>query len=135
MRSDMNSNHREGHMTSRVVFIGAAGEMCRVAVERFTNAGGDWELVLCDIRPELLDDLVRKLPPGRAAAPPLDPYDRAALRAAVDGAALVVLGAGPYMRTSEPVIEACVEAKVPYLDFDDDVESTEHALSQFDKLA
>jgi saccharopine dehydrogenase-like NADP-dependent oxidoreductase len=33
------------------------------------------------------------------------------------------------VRTSAPVIEACLDAKVPYLDYDDDVESTEHALS------
>lgn len=51
----------------------------------------------------------------------------------VNGADLVVLGAGPYIRTSAPVIEACLEAKVPYLDFDDDVESTEHALSLHEK--
>jgi saccharopine dehydrogenase-like NADP-dependent oxidoreductase len=135
MRSDMNSNQREGRMTSKVVFIGAAGEMCKVAVARFAKADADAQLVLCDIRPELLDDLVTKVPGGRATAQKLDLYDQAGLRAVVDGAALVVLGAGPYMRTSAPVIEACIAAEVPYLDFDDDVESTEHALSQFDTLA
>jgi saccharopine dehydrogenase-like NADP-dependent oxidoreductase len=113
----------------RVVFIGAAGEMCRVAIERFARADGDWELVLCDIRPELLDDLVARLPAGRATARRLDLFDRESLHAVIDGAALVVLGAGPYIRTSEPVIEACLEAKLPYLDFDDDVESTQHALA------
>ncbi|MFJ3660043.1 saccharopine dehydrogenase family protein [Streptomyces sp. NPDC090119] len=117
----------------RVVFIGAAGEMCRVAIERFAKADGDWELTLCDIRPELLKPLLKRLPPGRARARRLDLYDRADLREAIDGAALVVLGAGPYIRTSEPVISACLEAKVPYLDFDDDVESTEHALTLQDK--
>ncbi|RKT87309.1 Saccharopine dehydrogenase, NADP-dependent [Saccharopolyspora antimicrobica] len=117
----------------RVVFIGAAGEMCRVAIERFARAGGDWELVLCDIRPELLRELAGRIPGGRVEVRRLDLFDRADLRAAVDGAALVVLGAGPYIRTSEPVISACLEAKVPYLDFDDDVESTQHALSLHEK--
>ncbi|MGV9790961.1 saccharopine dehydrogenase family protein [Streptomyces sp. NPDC003435] len=121
-------------MTARkVVFIGAAGEMCRVAIERFAKADFDWELTLCDIRPELLAPLIERLPPGRATARRLDLYDRADLRDAVDGAALVVLGAGPYIRTSEPVISACLEAKVPYLDFDDDVESTQHALTLEDR--
>ena len=117
----------------RVVFIGAAGEMCRLAIERFAVADGQWELALYDIRPELLEPLVKRLPAGRATAQRLDLYDREGLRNAVDGAALVVLGAGPYIRTSAPVIEACLEAKVPYLDFDDDVESTEHALSMHEK--
>lgn len=121
-------------MSRRVIFIGAAGEMCRLAVERFAKAEGDWELVLCDIRPELLDPLVRKLPTGLATAQKLDLYDRKNLMDVIKGATLVVLGAGPYIRTSEPVIEACLEAKVPYLDFDDDNESTQHALG-LDKKA
>src|SRR6516165_4909741 len=118
---------------TRVVFIGAAGEMCRLAIERFAVADGQWELALYDIRPEILEQLVKRLPAGRATAQRLDLYDREGLRNAVDGAALVVLGAGPYIRTSAPVIEACLEATVPYLDFDDDVESTEHALSMHEK--
>jgi hypothetical protein len=113
----------------RVVFIGAAGEMCRLAIERFAVAEGGWELALYDIRPELLEPLVKRLPTGRATAQWLDLYDREGLRKAVDGAALVVLGAGPYVRTSGPVVEACLDARVPYLDFDDDIESTLHALS------
>ena len=122
-------------MSKKVVFIGAAGEMCQVAVRRFANADPDAQLVLCDIRPELLADLVRDVSGARPTAQKLDLYDAAGLRAVVDGADLVLLGAGPYTRTSAPVIEACIAAEVPYLDFDDDVESTEHALSQFDKLA
>ncbi|OKH78679.1 saccharopine dehydrogenase [Mycobacterium sp. SWH-M3] len=113
----------------RVVFIGAAGEMCRLAIERFAIAEGDWELALYDIRPELLDQLVQRLPAGLATAARLDLYDREGLRNAIEGAALVVLGAGPYNRTAGPVMEACLAAKVPYLDFDDDIESTLHGLS------
>ncbi|MCU7697602.1 saccharopine dehydrogenase NADP-binding domain-containing protein [Acinetobacter sp. AYS6] len=120
-------------MSRRIVFIGAAGEMCRLAIERFAKAEGDWELVLCDIRPELLSNLIEKLPKGLATTQHLDLYDKEKLQAVVNGAALVVLGAGPYIRTSAPVIEACLEAKVPYLDFDDDVESTEHALTLHEK--
>jgi saccharopine dehydrogenase-like NADP-dependent oxidoreductase len=131
MRSDdANTNHDgERVMGKRIVFIGAAGEMCRVAIERFAKAPGDWDLVLCDIRPEILSSLVNNLPGGRASVRKLDLFDREDLHEVVDGAALVVLGAGPYIRTAEPVIDACLEAKVPYLDFDDDVESTQHALS------
>lgn len=127
MRSEITTT-TEDPMTNRIVFIGAAGEMCRVAIERFARAGAEWELELCDIRPETLDALVQSLPPGRAMARKLDLYDRESLREVVEGAALVVLGAGPYIRTSAPVIEACLEAGVAYLDFDDDVESTLHAL-------
>jgi saccharopine dehydrogenase-like NADP-dependent oxidoreductase len=119
--------------TKRIVFIGAAGEMCRLAIRRFAVAGGDFELALYDIRPELLDPLMRQLPPGLATAARLDLYDADGLRNAVEGAALVVLGAGPYNRTAGPVMSACLAAGVPYLDFDDDIESTLHALSLHDE--
>ncbi len=122
--------------TKRIVFIGAAGDMCRVAIERFTKAAGDgdWKLELYDIRPETLQDFVRKFPAGSATVGSFDLFDGAALREAIDGAALVVLGAGPYNRTAEPVMEACIEKRVPYLDLDDDEASTRAAL-KLDTLA
>ena len=110
-----------------VVFIGAAGEMCRVAIERFA-AVSDAKLVLADINTTALETLAAKLPAGRATIRKIDLFDRAVLASAVKGAALVVLGAGPYQKTSSPVLSACLEAKVPYLDFDDDVESTQDAM-------
>lgn len=111
----------------RVVFIGAAGEMCRVAIELFAKAS-DAPLVLADINEANLERVVSKLPAGRATTQKLDLFDSTALESIIRGAALVVLGAGPYSRTSEPVLKACLEANVPYLDYDDDVESTQAAL-------
>ncbi|KAJ5820581.1 hypothetical protein N7474_006172 [Penicillium riverlandense] len=116
----------------RVVFIGAAGEMCRLAVERFAKAS-ELSLVLADINVDALQPLIAQLPAGRATALKLDLNDRPSLLAATKGAALVVLGAGPYTRTSDPVLTACLENKVPYLDFDDDVESTTAALALHEK--
>ncbi|GFF55918.1 hypothetical protein IFM51744_08765 [Aspergillus udagawae] len=113
-----------------VIFIGAAGEMCRLAVERFAKAS-DNALILTDINLSTLEATVAKLNllASRISTKQLDLFDRTALLEAIKGAALVVLGAGPYTRTSEPVLTACLEAKVPYLDFDDDVESTQAALA------
>ncbi|OBA83575.1 saccharopine dehydrogenase [Mycobacterium sp. 1164966.3] len=118
--------------TRRIVFIGAAGDMCRVAIERFARAatdGQDWKLELYDIAPQALDALVGKLPPGSATVGSFDLFDSAALRNAIEGASLVVLGAGPYNRTAEPVMQACLELRVPYLDLDDDEASTRAALA------
>lgn len=111
----------------RVVFIGAAGEMCKVAIELFA-AASNAPLVLTDINQASLERVTSKLPAGRATTQTLDLFDATALRKAIQGAALVVLGAGPYTRTSEPVLTACLELKIPYLDYDDDVESTQAAL-------
>jgi len=116
----------------RVVFIGAAGEMCHVAVEAMAKAPGEWDFVLADINPDMLRPLSKKLnrdPRVHATVHRCDLYDAAGLRSLMEGADLVILGAGPFVKTFEPVIEVCLELKIPYLDFDDDVESTEHALT------
>jgi saccharopine dehydrogenase-like NADP-dependent oxidoreductase len=113
-------------MAKPILFIGAAGEMCRFAVQRFVNAS-DAKLVLADINTKAVESLYADLP-GRPKILQLDLYDHTALVSAIKDAAFVVLAAGPYIRTSIPVIKACLEAKVPYLDFDDDVESTQAAL-------
>ena len=110
-----------------VVFIGAAGQMCRLAIERFAVARKD-ALILTDINKQPLEEIAAKLPAGQATTQELDLYDSDALARLVKGAELVVLGAGPYSKTSMPVLLACIEAKVPYLDFDDDVESTQAAM-------
>ncbi|MGW4534567.1 saccharopine dehydrogenase family protein [Nocardia sp. NPDC004340] len=110
----------------RIVFIGAAGDMCRVAIDRFARTAGndDWKLELYDIRPDVLEEFAATLPFADVRVGSFDLFDGAALRAAISGATLVVLGAGPYNRTAEPVMRACIEEKVPYLDLDDDEEST-----------
>ncbi|KAJ3497545.1 hypothetical protein NLG97_g1830 [Lecanicillium saksenae] len=110
-----------------VVFLGAAGEMCRIAVERYAKAS-TCPIVLTDINQAAVEELAKLIPAERCKAFKLDIFNKEELAAAIDGAALVVLGAGPYAKTSAPVIEACIEAKVSYLDFDDDVVSTVSAL-------
>ncbi|MEU1232159.1 hypothetical protein [Streptomyces sp. NPDC005828] len=59
----------------RVVFIGAAGEMRKIDIERFAKADGDLHLVLCDIRPELVHPLAKRLPDGRTTVRQLDLYN------------------------------------------------------------
>lgn len=114
-------------LSKPILFIGAAGNMCRVVVQRFVHAS-DVPFVLADINTSQLGALLSSLPDGRATTLELNIYDADALHSAVGSASLVVLGAGPYSRTAEPVLRACITAKVPYLDFDDDVSSTQLSL-------
>ncbi len=123
------TSSEEDSCSSDVVFIGATDESCAVAIERFAAAAGDRHLVLADPRPDLLESLLHRLPAGQATSRAVDFDDHQELRAVVAGAALVVLGAGPYARTSPPVVEACLSAKVPYLDLNDDVECTRSILA------
>ncbi|KAE8414572.1 Saccharopine dehydrogenase-domain-containing protein [Aspergillus pseudocaelatus] len=116
----------------RVVLIGAAGEMYCVAIERFATASNAL-LVLADINTDALELLLTKLPTGCATTKKLGLFDEASLHDTIAGVALVVLGAGPYARTSGPVLAACPKAKVPYIDFDDDEESTTAVLALHEK--
>ena len=124
----------DGEMGAKrsILVVGAAGEMCRYVVQRLAYAT-DARLVLADINTEPVKALVSLLPQGQATILRLDLYDHEALLRAMENIALVVLAAGPYIKTSKPVLAACLEAAVPYLDFDDDVESTISALDQHDK--
>ncbi|WP_423131006.1 saccharopine dehydrogenase family protein [Gordonia malaquae] len=103
--------------------------MCTIAVQRFCGAGVDVELVLYDLDEARLRNLAATLP-GTCEIGRLDIFDSDAVRDAIADAALVVLGAGPYLKTSKPVIDACIAAGVDYLDYADDVAPTLDALDQ-----
>jgi hypothetical protein len=90
-------------MKGEVVFLGAADHICAAAIKRFKAAGSDHEVVAID-----RTDSVRS--------------------ADISGASLIVLGAGPYGQTAQPIVELCLEAGVGYLDINDDIRSHETIL-------
>jgi hypothetical protein len=112
----------------RIVVFGAAGEMASVAIERLAGCRADARFELYDKDLARLERLASRLAPGQATIGELDLFDDVGLRRALTDASMVMLGAGPYVRTAPPVIRACVAAGVDYLDFDDDIESTIDAL-------
>ncbi|OQV06638.1 hypothetical protein CLAIMM_11180 [Cladophialophora immunda] len=115
-----------------VVFIGAGDVICGKAIEYFAGAS-DLPIVLADGDEDTIRQSTANLPPGRATIKKLNISEPAELHSAIAGAALVVLGAQPYYCTSGLVLAACLEAKVPYFDYSDDVKSTQEALDLFDR--
>lgn len=115
-----------------IVFLGAAGQMCDILIQRLAKATSA-PFLLADIHTAPLVKLQQLLAPGKATVQKLDLFDASTLLSTVQGARLVILAAGPYVKTSRPVMDACLQAKVPYLDFDDDVESTLAALDRSDE--
>lgn len=111
-----------------IVVLGAAGEMTSIALQRFAVARPEEPLALYDIDSGRLADLAQTLP-SPCTYDVVDLFDSVSLARVVTGARLVVLGAGPYLRTAEPVIEACLAAGVDYLDLSDDIEPTLSALA------
>ncbi|MFF2777402.1 hypothetical protein ACFVU3_21125 [Streptomyces sp. NPDC058052] len=117
-----------------VVFIGPSDPACRSAVEQFARGTEGRSVTLCDSRPDLVEPWARALG-EHVSVSALDPGDHHALCAAVEAAALVVLGAPPCPRVTAAVRAACIDMKVPYLDLHGDVESTRSALATLARRA
>jgi saccharopine dehydrogenase-like NADP-dependent oxidoreductase len=115
-----------------VVFIGAADAICGEAVRLFANAT-DHPIVLVDKNEDALRQVLARLSLKHASMRKVDLFNPKELRDAIADAALVIQGAQPYYKTSEPVITACIEAQVPYLDYSDDVQSTQTSLDLHDR--
>lgn len=75
------------------------------------------------------ESLAAKFSAGLAKAQKLNLFGEAALANLISSTGLIVLGAGPYSKTSQPVLKACIKARFPNLGFGDDVESTQSVLA------
>ena len=112
-----------------VVVVGGGGDMARVAVGRLLSLREDCRVTLADRDVGAAQRLARELGTQRAAVRPVDIFDPPVLSEVISGARLVMNCTGPYYRTGRPVLEACVEGGVDYIDMCDDEDS---ALSLLD---
>lgn len=120
--------------TQKLVYIGAAGEMAAFAIRGLAESRPDLEMYLADINMERLEALAATLPnPARITTGSVDLFNPEALARALKGATLVINGAGPYFRTTETVVRACIAAGVDYIDYSDDAEAALAALSLSDE--
>ena len=108
----------------KLVYIGAAGEMAAAAIKGLAESRPDLEMFLTDINVERLNAFAATVPgQDRIRTGTVDLFNPAALGDALKGATLVINGAGPYMRTTEPVLRAAIAAGCDYLDYADDAEA------------
>ena len=114
----------------RVLVIGAAGDMLSVTVASLARHDPDLDLICADVDRARLDALAASIHPTAVSTATFDLFDNSALRSAIDGASLVVNGAGPFYKTAGPVIDACLDERVDYLDIGDDVEAARAAIER-----
>jgi saccharopine dehydrogenase-like NADP-dependent oxidoreductase len=107
----------------RIAVIGGAGDMARVAEEKLLSICEGCRLVIADIDLDKAREAAERLDTTRAEAARVDIYDPEGLREAIRGSDLVLNCTGPYYRTGRPVLEACIDEKVDYIDLGDDDES------------
>ena len=110
----------------KVIALGGAGEMGRVAVRFAAESRQIGEVVIADRDMDAAGRLAGELAaaPCRLSVQALDVTDRAALDRALRGADAVINTVGPFYRFGVPILEAAIEAGVNYLDICDDWEPT-----------
>jgi short subunit dehydrogenase-like uncharacterized protein len=102
-----------------VAVFGAYGHTGRFVVSELQKRG--WTPILSGRDPDKLNAL-GKAHPGLDLRPACVD-DAAALDRALVGAASVINCAGPFARTSAPLIEAALRARIPYLDVAAEIEA------------
>ncbi len=106
-----------------ITIIGGAGDMARVAARTFLSQLGEVRLVLADYDLAKAEKVAASYASPAVEAVFVDIYDPALLREVIRGSDLVANCTGPYYRTGRPVVEACMDEEVDYIDLGDDEES------------
>jgi short subunit dehydrogenase-like uncharacterized protein len=113
-RSEISSG--DGQVTSDVLLLGAAGNSGRLIAAELAAHG--LSIRLAGRRRGPLEDLARALAADGATADvcAADIGDPASLAGAIAGAGVVLSTIGPFARLAGPVIDACLAARLPYVD-------------------
>ena len=110
------SSPRHGQVTSDVLLLGATGNSGRLIAAELAASG--LHVRLAGRRRGPLEDLAGALAADGAATDVrvVDVGDPASLAEAISGAGVVLSTIGPFTRQAGPVIDACLTARVPYVD-------------------
>jgi NAD(P)-dependent dehydrogenase (short-subunit alcohol dehydrogenase family) len=116
-------------MTSNqsVAVFGAYGHTARFVVSELLQRG--WTPILSGRHPDKLNALGDTHPGLNVRPASVD--DPASLDRALGGATSVINCAGPFARTSTPVIEAALRAQIPYLDVAAEIEANADTFEQY----
>ena len=106
----------DGQVTSDVLLLGAAGNSGRLIAAELADRG--LSVRLAGRRRGPLEDLARALAANGAATDvrTVDARDAASLAEAIAGVGVVLSTIGPFTRQAGPVIDACLAAKLSYVD-------------------
>ncbi|MFT3810096.1 MAG: saccharopine dehydrogenase NADP-binding domain-containing protein [Micropepsaceae bacterium] len=112
----------------RVLVLGGAGAIGRHVAAGALACSAAGHVIVAD-RDGTAAAAVAASHPGRAESLALDIFDPAQLASAVERADAVLNCAGPFYKTSLPVLQAAIAAKKPYLDVCDGWDTTRDLLA------
>ena len=108
----------------RIVVLGGAGDMARVACKRLAELRQDIHMVLADRYVERARQRAAALGPAFSAQA-IDVLDPRGLRLLIRGASLVINATGPYSVLGRPALQAAIDCRADYIDFSDECEAAE----------
>ncbi|MCB1015753.1 MAG: saccharopine dehydrogenase NADP-binding domain-containing protein [Acidimicrobiales bacterium] len=117
-----------------IVVLGGAGGVGRVATEALAHVDELDEVVVADLRPYEVAQVVDGLDDPRFRAATVDVTDPTALGDLFAGADVVLNCVGPFYRFGPPTLSAAVAAGVGYVDICDDLSAT-RAMLELDGAA
>ncbi len=108
----------------KVVVLGGAGGIGRVAVEGILQHPVFDQVVVADTRLEAARAVVSELGDERLSALEVDAASPESLAAALEGATVALNCVGPFYRFGPPVLRAAIKAGVDFVDVCDDLSPT-----------
>ena len=108
----------------RFIVLGGAGDIGCVVTKDLAAAAGSDEVCIGDIDPEKARKVAGEVGP-RATARAVDINDARGLVGALKDYDVAVNCVGPFYKHGSKVLEACIQAKVPYVDICDDYDAAE----------
>jgi len=111
-----------------VLLLGAAGSSGHHVARELANRR--LSVLLAGRRLELLEELARELSATDVNTMALDVTDSAAVREAAARARMVLTTVGPFVRYGETVMDACLDARVDYVDIANELTAVRQVLAR-----
>ena len=113
---------------SKIVVLGGCGGIGSVAVRGLVSGDYFDELVIADVRAEVAQRTAAALGKPGVRGVGVDALDRNSLHATISGADVVLNCIGPFYKFGPPVLQAAIDARIPYVDVCDDLAPTRRML-------
>lgn len=117
----------------KVLALGGAGDMGRMAVAVLLDSPSVTSVTVADINSELVNTFVEMVDSPKLSAVQIDITEKEKLIDLISSHDVVINTVGPFYKFEIPIMEAVIEAKKPFLDICDDWKPTLDALEFNDK--
>ena len=111
----------------KVIALGCAGHVGACFVRELVKRSPDLEVIIADNDIEAANNLASKVC-GKTSVKAVDANEHTQLVGVMEGSDIVVSTLGPYYVFGQKALRAAIEAKVDFIDVDDDWDSTEDCL-------